>query len=95
MRDAVKISASIMCANWLHLEKDLQILELSLDRYYLDEVVSLSMKSSLTVGPTIRFLISKEFETRNLITVLRGLHYKLSSENVLALTVYEKNTSSA
>ena len=73
--------------------KDIQLMELVLDRYYLDEIVALSMESTLTVGPAIRFLISKEYETRNLITVLRGLQNKLPSENVLALTVYEKTTT--
>jgi V/A-type H+-transporting ATPase subunit C len=72
---------------------DIQVLELALERYYLNEIVNLSIEASLTVGPAIRFIISKEYETRNLITILRGLGRRVPSENILSLTVYEKRTA--
>lgn len=69
---------------------DIQVLEIALDRFYLDEIIKLSLESSLTVGPTIRFIISLEFETRNLTSVFRGIHKKVPAEKILTLTIYEQ-----
>jgi len=61
--------------------------------YYLNTIKNLSLESSLTVGPALRFIISREYETRNLTVLLRGMHLKESNENIMKLTVYEKELS--
>jgi vacuolar-type H+-ATPase subunit C/Vma6 len=69
---------------------EVAVMELAVDRFYLNEIVNLSLASSLTAGPAIRFIISKEFETRNLITVLRGLSRHMTPDDIMAMTVHEQ-----
>ena len=73
--------------------RDISDLEAVIDTYYLNTIKNLSIESSLTVGPALRFIISREYETRNLTALLRGMHLKEPNENIMKLTVYEKEIS--
>ena len=66
-------------------ENTVQVLENALDRSFLMTVKNISTENYVTIGPTIRFLVSKEFETRNLKTIVKGI-----GEN-LPVDVIKKN----
>ncbi len=64
-------------------------LELALDRFILTSIVDISIQFIITAGPTIRYIVSKEYETRNLKTILRGLSEGMPDENITPLLVTE------
>lgn len=66
-------------------------LELALDRYLLTKIVELSIQYTITAGPMIRYVVSKEYETRNLKTILRGLSEGMPDEKITPLLVTESN----
>jgi len=61
-------------------EKSVQVFENALDSYFLKIVRDISTKNYVTIGPTIRFLTSKEFEIRNLKIIAKGVYENLPSE---------------
>lgn len=71
--------------------KDIFVLEKALDSYLLKICREISLKHFLTSGPILRFLISKEFEIRNLRTIARGIHEKIGGKNILKLLILEGN----
>jgi len=70
-------------------EQSVQVLETSLDSLLLKLVSDISSQNYVTIGPTIRFLVSKEFEIRNLKIIAKGISEKLSSDNIKGFLVME------
>jgi len=60
--------------------KTVQVLENRLDRLFLKLVREISTKNYVTIGPTLRFLVSKEYETQNLKVIAKGVAEKLGSD---------------
>ena len=61
-------------------ENSIQILENALDRNFLTTVRDISMQNYVSIGPVIRFLVSKEFEIRNLKSIVKGVGENISSD---------------
>jgi len=70
-------------------EGSVQVLENALDGLFLKMVKDISIQHFLNLGPTIRFLISKEFEIKNLKVITKGIGEKLSSEFLKGLLITE------
>ncbi len=73
-------------------EKSVQVLENALDGLYLKLVKNISIKNYVTIGPTIRFIVSKEYEIRNLKVIVKGLGEGLSSDIIKRVLVKEAAT---
>ncbi len=73
-------------------EKSVQIFENALDRSFLKIVKDISQDNYVTIGPTIRFLTSKEFEIRNLKVISKGILEKLSSDLIKKLLIMEESS---
>jgi V/A-type H+-transporting ATPase subunit C len=69
--------------------RSVQVLENALDSNLLKLVENISTKNYVTIGPTIRYLISKEFEIENLKIVAKGVSEGLSSETFKSYLVRE------
>ena len=67
-------------------------LERSLDRSLMQITSEMSSQYILTVGPTVKFLVSKELESRNLKVLLRGLTEGFSPEMIKDMMIMEGNT---
>jgi V/A-type H+-transporting ATPase subunit C len=61
-------------------DKSVQVLENALDSNLLKLVENISTKNYVTIGPTIRFIVSKEFEIENLKIIVKGINENLSSD---------------
>jgi vacuolar-type H+-ATPase subunit C/Vma6 len=80
MTDSSSIRESLSILNGTHLEqyfKDVvdkgpSAIEVALDQMMLDGSVNLSHSFGMNVGPTIRFMISKEMELKNLRILFQG-----------------------
>lgn len=59
-------------------DKSVQVLENALDSNLLKLVEGISTKNYVTIGPTIRFIVSKEFEIENLKIIAKGISENLS-----------------
>jgi V/A-type H+-transporting ATPase subunit C len=70
-------------------EESVQVLENALDRLFLKLVKDISLQHVLNLGPTIRFLISKEFEIQNLKVIVKGIGEQLSSDFLKNLVITE------
>jgi len=70
-------------------EKSVQVLEIALDKLLLNLVREISMQNYSSIGPTIRFLVSKEFEIRNLKIITKGISEKLSPDMIKTYLVME------
>ena len=68
---------------------DLMGFEMELDRYILNAVVKFGVKHTLTAGPVMRYMISKEFEVRNIKVVARGIYEQLQSKRINSMLVWE------
>ena len=73
-------------------EGTVQVLENALDSQFLLLVKNLSLKNYGTIGPTLRFIISKEFEIRNLKIISKGISENLSSDIMKKWFVLETAT---
>jgi V/A-type H+-transporting ATPase subunit C len=60
-------------------EKSVQLLENTLDGYFLKTMKELSVQNYTHIGPTLRFIVSKEFEIKNLKIIAKGLAENLPS----------------
>lgn len=67
-------------------------LERSLDRTLMQITSEMSSQYILTVGPTVKFLVSKEIESRNLKVLLRGLTEGFSPDMIKNMMILEGNT---
>ncbi|MCK4364663.1 MAG: V-type ATPase subunit [Thermoplasmatales archaeon] len=70
-------------------EKSVQVLENALDRHFLKLVKNISLQNYSTIGPTLRFIVSKEFEVKNLKIITKGIGEGLSSDFIKHLFVLE------
>lgn len=70
-------------------EKSVQVLENSLDSLYLKFLKDISLKNYVNIGPTIRFIISKEFEIRNLKIITKGIVEKIQLDIIKNLLIKE------
>ena len=73
-------------------EKTVQILENKLDCLFLKLIKEISTKNYVTIGPTIRFLVFKEYETQNLKVIAKGIAENLSAELTKKFLVMEGAT---
>jgi V/A-type H+-transporting ATPase subunit C len=72
-------------------ENSIQILENALDGYFIKIAADISVQTILNIGPTLRFLISKEFEIKNLKIIAKGVDENLSSDIIKSLLITEVN----
>jgi V/A-type H+-transporting ATPase subunit C len=70
-------------------EGSVQVLENVLDGLFLKLMRDLSLQHFISIGPTIRFLISKEFEIQNLKIIAKGIGENLSSDIIKKFVVME------
>ena len=70
-------------------EGSVQVLENALDGFFLKLVKDISLQNYLNLGPTLRFLVSKEFEIKNLKVVAKGIGENLTSDLIKGLLVKE------
>jgi len=70
-------------------EKSVQILENVLDGYFLKIIRDISIQNYLNLGPTLRFLVSKEFEIKNLKVIAKGIGERLSSDIIKRYLITE------
>jgi V/A-type H+-transporting ATPase subunit C len=73
-------------------ENSVQILENALDANFLKLIKDVSLESYVTIGPTIRYLISKEFEIKNLKIIVKGISENLPSEEIKKLLIREASS---
>jgi len=71
-------------------DKSTQIFETALDCLFIDLVSKISMKNYTNIGPTLRFLISKEFEIMNLKIISKGISERISKDIIKDLIVIEE-----
>lgn len=69
--------------------KSLERFEKELDILLLNRVARMSTKNTLLAGPLLRYLISKEFEIRNVKVITRGIYEKIESARMLNMVVWE------
>ncbi len=70
-------------------DQSVQILENVLDCFFIKLIKDISIKNYLNLGPTLRFIVSKEFEIQNLKVVTKGIGESLSSEFIKRLLITE------
>jgi V/A-type H+-transporting ATPase subunit C len=70
-------------------EDSVQILENALDGLFLKIIRDISTQYFISIGPTIRFLVSKEYEIQNLKAVAKGVDESLSSDIIKKFVVLE------
>ncbi len=70
---------------------ELYDLEKNLDTMLLDMSSNLMTQYILTVGPTMRFLMGKEFEVRNLKVMVRGIYEGIGSKMIKEMMILEGN----
>lgn len=70
-------------------EQSVQILENALDSHLLKLVREISTKNFVTIGPTLRFIISKEFEIKNLKIIVKGIGEDITSDIIKPLLIRE------
>jgi len=70
-------------------DQSVQTLENALDGFLLKIVRDISTQNYVTIGPTIRFLVSKEFEIKNLKIIAKGVGENLSSETFKNFLILE------
>ncbi|HHD15110.1 MAG TPA: hypothetical protein ENK47_00205 [Euryarchaeota archaeon] len=92
LREAISIlSSTHMGPHFKDLDtSDPYSFEVALDRMLLQGAVSLSYAFSSTVGPTIRYMVSKEMEQKNLRTLFFALIYGWDAEWTKARLVLEE-----
>lgn len=70
-------------------EDSAQVLENALDSFLLKLVKDISLQNYLNLGPTIRFLFSKEFEIKNLKAIAKGVGERLPSNIIKKFLIME------
>jgi V/A-type H+-transporting ATPase subunit C len=69
--------------------KSLFAFESTFDHMLLTAARELESSALIVAGPTIKFIIAKEFEVRNLKAVLRGVYEHMAPEVILPLLIME------
>lgn len=57
-----------------------QVFENGVDQAFLNKIKDISTEYYVTIGPTIRFIVSKEYEIRNLKVLTKGIGEKISED---------------
>jgi V/A-type H+-transporting ATPase subunit C len=70
-------------------KNSVQVLENVLDRHFLKIVKDISLENYVTIGPTIRFIVSKEFEIKNLKIIAKGIGEGISSDIIKSILISE------
>jgi len=70
-------------------DKSVQVFENALDTSLLKIVKDISIQNYVNLGPTLRFLVSKEFEIKNLKIITKGVGENLSSDFTKSLLIKE------
>jgi V/A-type H+-transporting ATPase subunit C len=70
-------------------EKSVQILENALDIQFLKLLRDLSVENYITIGPTLRFIVLKEFEIKNLKIVAKGIYEGLPIDLIKKFVIME------
>jgi len=73
-------------------DESVQVLENALDGLFLKLVKDISIQNYISIGPTIRFIVSKEFEIQNLKIVAKGIGENLSSDLIKTFLITEAST---
>jgi len=73
-------------------EKTVQILENQLDSLFLNLIKDISIQNYSTIGPTIRFLVFKEYEIQNLKVIAKGVSEELSTDFTKKFLVTEASS---
>ena len=97
MMDSTGVKEALSLLNGTHLEpffKDLDgtsltDIETRLDQMILEGSIGLSHSFASNIGPTIRYLVSKEMELRNMRTLFQGKFSSWSSERIKKMMVTE------
>jgi len=71
-------------------DKDIQSIENALDKALLKVSEDLAIKNFPLFGPLLRFIISKEYEIRNLKVIVKGIEEKVGVERMKPLLVLEE-----
>jgi V/A-type H+-transporting ATPase subunit C len=70
-------------------EGSVQVLENALDSHFLKLVENISTQNYVTIGPSIRFIVSKEYEIQNLKIVAKGIGEGLSLDIIKSFLIKE------
>lgn len=70
-------------------EGSVQVLENALDSHFLKLVENISTQNYVTIGPSIRFIVSKEYEIQNLKIVAKGVGEGLSLDIIKSFLIKE------
>jgi len=70
-------------------EDSIQVLENVLDGYFIKLSKDISLKNYLNLGPTIRFLVSKEYEIKNLKMIVKGISENLPTDFIKGYLITE------
>ena len=70
-------------------DQSVQVLENVLDCYFIKLIKDISIKNYLNLGPTLRFIVSKEYEIQNLKVITKGIGESLSSDFIKRLLITE------
>jgi vacuolar-type H+-ATPase subunit C/Vma6 len=97
MVDSLSIREALSVLSGSHLEmffkdadiSDMTSLETSLDRMILDGSIGLSHSYASSVGPTIRYMVSKEMEMRNLRIIFQSTFSGWDKDRTRRLLVME------
>jgi vacuolar-type H+-ATPase subunit C/Vma6 len=71
-------------------KRDVSPFEIALDRFLLRLMIEIAIQHTVTAGPTIRYVVSREYETRNLKTILHGLEEGLDYKRIMPLVITEE-----
>lgn len=74
-----------------NIKDSTQVLENALDNHFLKLVKNISIQNFVSIGPTIRFLVSKEFEIKNLKIIVKGITENLPIDFIKPLLTLEVN----
>ena len=74
------------------ITKSVQILITTLDKQILSFLRDISQQYYVSIGPTLRFLVSREAEITNLKIISKGISEHLSSEHIAPLLIMEVPT---
>ncbi len=70
-------------------QNSVQVLENALDSHLLKLLEDLSTQNYVTIGPTLRFIVTKEFEIENLKIIAKGVSEGFTSDLIKPLLIME------
>jgi V/A-type H+-transporting ATPase subunit C len=75
-----------------NLSGSIQVFENAIDTFFLKLVKDISLQNYATIGPTIRFVVSKEYEIKNLKIIAKGIGEGLSLDSIKNFLIMESST---